>query len=119
MGPVGRLIWREERGRGSSELAYYGPLPLVSVTVCAPARMGAWRRARRMRRAVAILRQAGVRRVIWDTACPWRAREAGFTPVEVEELYQAQADRQFVPQSQLWRQREQERTDQRDSAFLI
>lgn len=93
MGPVGRLIWREERGRGSSELAYYGPLPLVSVTVCAPARMGAWRRARRMRQAVAILRQAGVRRVIWDTACPWRAREAGFAPVEVEELYQAQADR--------------------------
>ena len=93
MGPVGRLIWREEGGRGSTELAYYGGLPVLTATVYAPPKMGRWRKARRMRKTVQAFARAGVRQVIWADNCPWQSREAGFTPVEVEELYQAQADR--------------------------
>lgn len=92
MGPVGQLIWRQERGRGDSDLAYYGPLPLLTVTVYAPENMGMWRKAWRMRRAVRTLQQAGVRQVIWDPACPWQARDGGFSPIQVEELYQAVGD---------------------------
>lgn len=90
---VGRLIWREEKGRGSSDLHYYGTLPVLTVTVCAPPSMGMWRKRRRMRRAVRALNQAGVRQVIWPQNCPWSLQEAGFVGIEVEALYQAQADR--------------------------
>lgn len=93
MGAVGRLIWREEPGRGSSELTYYGTLPVVTVTVYAPPSMGMWRKRRRMRRAIRALHQAGVRQVIWPQSCPWSRQEAGFAGMEVETLYQAQADR--------------------------
>lgn len=93
MGPVGQLIWRQERGRGDSDLAYYGPLPLLTVTVYAPERMRMWRKARRMRRAFHTFQQAGVRQVIWDPTCPWQAREGGFATIQVEELYQAVGDR--------------------------
>lgn len=89
---VGRLIWREEKGRGSSDLHYYGTLPVLTVTVCAPPSMGMWRKRRRMRRAVRALHQAGVRQVIWPQNCPWSLQEAGFSGIEVEALYQAQAD---------------------------
>lgn len=90
---VGRLIWREEKGRGSSDLHYYGTLPVLTVTVCAPPSMGMWRKRRRMRRAVRALNQAGVRQVIWPQNCPRSLQEAGFAGIEVEALYQAQADR--------------------------
>lgn len=93
MAAVGRLIWREEKGRGSSDLHYYGTLPVLTVTVCAPPSMGMWRKRRRMRRAVRALNQAGVRQVIWPQNCPWSLQEAGFVGIEVEALYQAQADR--------------------------
>jgi len=89
---VGRLIWREEKGRGSSDLHYYGMLPVLTVTVCAPPSMGMWRKRRRMRRAVRALHQVGVRQVIWPENCPWSLQEAGFAGIEVETLYQAQAD---------------------------
>lgn len=92
MGPVGELIWREERGRRGSALAYYGPLPLLTLTVYAPPKMRMWRITRRMKRAVRTFQQAGVRQVIWAPSCPWRAREVGFSPIQVEELYQAMAD---------------------------
>lgn len=90
---VGRLIWREEKGRGSSDLHYYGTLPVLTVTVCAPPSIGMWRKRRRMRRAVRALYQTGVRQVIWPQNCPWSLQEAGFAEIEVEALYQAQADR--------------------------
>lgn len=93
MAAVGRLIWREEKGRGSSDLHYYGTLPVMTVTVCAPPSIGMWRKGRRMRRAVHALHQAGVRQVIWPKNCPWSLQEAGFAGIEVEALYQAQADR--------------------------
>lgn len=93
MGPVGQLVWRQERGRGEDDLAYFGPLPLLTVTVYAPERMGMWRKARRMRRAFRTLQQAGVRQVIWDLACPWQASEWGFASIQVEEVYQAMGDR--------------------------
>ena len=90
---VGRLIWREEKGRGSSDLHDYGTLPVMTVTVCAPPAMALWRKRRRMRRAVRALHQAEVRQVIWPENCPWSLQEAGFVGIEVESLYQAQADR--------------------------
>lgn len=46
-----------------------------------------------MRRAVRALYQTGVRQVIWPQNCPWSLQEAGFAEIEVEALYQAQADR--------------------------
>ena len=45
-----------------------------------------------MRRAVRALYQTGVRQVIWPQNCPWSLQEAGFVGIEVEALYQAQAD---------------------------
>lgn len=93
MAAVGRLIWREERGRGSCDIAQYGALTLVTATVCAPATLAMWRKRGRTRRAVRALRRAGVCRVIWPEGCPWSAREAGFATIPVEGLYQAQADR--------------------------
>lgn len=45
-----------------------------------------------MRRAVRALYQTGVRQVIWPQNCPWSLQEAGFVGIEVEPLYQAQAD---------------------------
>lgn len=92
LGPVGRLIWREEKGRGSQELAYYDALPLLTVWVCAPPNMGEWRKVRRLKKAVRALAQAGVRQVIWPDNCPWSAREAGFAPIWLEGLYQGMAD---------------------------
>lgn len=93
MGAVGRLIWREARGRGSCDIHEYGVLTLVTATVCAPPALAMWRKRRRTRRAVRALRRAGVCQVIWPEECPWSAREAGFSTVSVEGLYQAQADR--------------------------
>lgn len=92
LGPMGRLIWREERGRGDSDLVYYGPLALLTVTVYAPPRMGQWRKVRRWNRAVRTLAQAGVRQVIWPENCPWSARAGGFACIGVEGMYQAMAD---------------------------
>ena len=40
----------------------------------------------------ACLNQAGVRQVIWPQNCPRSLQEAGFAGIEVEALYQAQAD---------------------------
>lgn len=92
MAAVGRLIWRQEKGRGHSDLCYYGTVPLLTVTVYAPPNLGRWRTRRRMRRAVQALHQAGVRQVVWSEDCPWSLQEAGFAEIEVEPLYQAQAD---------------------------
>lgn len=92
LGPMGRLIWREERGRGDSDLAYYGPLALMTVTVYAPSEMRLWRKVRRLKKAIRTLVQAGVRKVIWAENCPWTARDSGFACVGVEELYQGMAD---------------------------
>ena len=92
MGPVGRLIWKEERGRGNQELSYYGVLPVFTATVYAPANMGEWRKARRMKKAVQAFVQAGVRQVIWAEHCPWTAKEVGFSPISLESLYQGMGD---------------------------
>lgn len=92
MGPVGRLIWQQARGRGSNELAYYGQLPVFTATVYAPAKMGQWRKVRRLNKAVKALAQAGVQHVIWAGECPWTATEAGFSPISMEEVYQGMAD---------------------------
>ncbi len=93
LGPVGRLIWREERGRGGSDLAYYGGLSVVTTTVYAPPNMGEWRKARRMKKAAQAFGQAGVRQVIWADNCPWTARQVGFSLIPVEGMYQGMADR--------------------------
>lgn len=92
VGPVGRLIWREEPGRGGQEWTYYGALPLLTVEVCAPPKMGEWRKVRRLKKAVQSLVRAGVRQVIWPDNGPWSAREAGFAPIWLEGLYQGVAD---------------------------
>ena len=89
---VGRIVYRQEKGRSGLAVEYLGNLTLLTGVLRVPPGKPPRAAARRLARLERQMLRAGAGRVVLPEAFPYAALLTALRPVEVLPLYRAAAD---------------------------